>query len=70
MTAWLATIFQIIGVFCLSGRLTTPVIAFSVMTVGSIGWMIEGARRRIWSIVTLNAVFTISNIIGIVRWQG
>ena len=69
MIAWFATIFQIIGVFCLSGRLVSPVAAFMIMTIGSVGWIIEGYRRRIWSIVTLNVVFTISNIIGIVRWQ-
>ena len=69
MIAWTATIFQIIGVFCLSGRLTSPVTAFVIMTVGSIGWMIEGYRRKIWSIVTLNAVFTASNVVGIVQWQ-
>jgi len=68
MTGWIATIAQVIGVFGLSTRIVEPHIAFIIMSVGSVGWMFESAKMKLWSVFALNTAFTVSNLIGIYRW--
>lgn len=65
---WIGTIAQVVGVFLLSTKFCEPVGAFGVMLIGSAAWVVAATLAREWSALTLNAAFTLSNIIGIWRW--
>jgi drug/metabolite transporter (DMT)-like permease len=65
---WAGTLMQISGVFCLSARIAPPAAAFGIMLAGSLIWAVKAARARDWSVAALNAAFTVSNVVGIVRW--
>lgn len=43
-------------------------LVFTIMLVGSVIWLALAAKRKEWPLVALNAVYIISNAIGIVRW--
>lgn len=66
--SWLGTAFQIVGVFMLSSNLFNMPLTFAIMNVGSIIWLVLVARRKEWPLVALNAVYVISNTIGMLRW--
>lgn len=65
---WIGTVFQVAGVFLMSGRLASPMIAFEVMLAGSVIWSIAAAVRQEWSMLTLNLTFCVSNVVGMWRW--
>lgn len=66
--SWAGTLLQIVGVFGLSTRFICPSVAFATMLTGSVIWMVLAARRKMWSLATLNAAFCVSNVIGIYQW--
>lgn len=66
---WAGTVAQIAGVFALAGRPVEPSIAFGVMLIGSSIWVAAAVAMREWSVLALNLAFTVSNVLGIWRWQ-
>lgn len=71
MTAlrWIGTLAQVIGVLMLSSRIVEPQIAFLVMLAGSYIWTYVALIEESGSLFVLNAVFTLSNVLGIIRWS-
>lgn len=65
---WVGTGTQVSGVFLLSGRAAEPPVAFAVMLLGSAAWVVAAVSMREWSVVALNAAFTVSNVLGVYRW--
>jgi hypothetical protein len=65
---WVGTTAQIVGVFALAGRVVPPFVAFGVMEVGSVAWLIAGGIMRDRSIIALYLAFTVSNVLGLCRW--
>lgn len=65
---WFGTAAQVVGVFLLAGRLIEPWAAYIVMLAGSAAWTLAALQMREWSMMALNAAFTVSNVIGIWRW--
>jgi len=65
---WFGTAVQILGVFALSSRAMPASGAFAVMLAGSVVWLLISWAEREWSVATLHAAFTTSNLIGIARW--
>lgn len=67
---WVGALLQVVGVFALSTRAIHPAVAFLIMLVGALALLIEAARKRDWSLATMNAAFSVSNAIGVVQWWG
>lgn len=65
---WIGTLFQIAGVFALSARLAPPHIAFAIMLAGSLLWFAAAVRGRDAPAAALNLAFSVSSLVGIVRW--
>ncbi len=68
LLAWAGTTLQVVGVLMLSSNLFNMQLVFSTMLVGSLVWFTVAVKRADWSLAALNAVFVISNIVGIIRW--
>lgn len=69
IAAWVGTALQIIGVLMLSSNEFYMPLVFAIMLIGSVIWLWLTVKRREWPLVALNGVYTITNIIGIIRWS-
>lgn len=65
MLAWIGTVTSILGSFTVALGFMLP--GYSLFTVGAVSWLTVGAKRRDWSLVTLNATFFLANLIGLYR---
>jgi hypothetical protein len=61
--SWVGTIASIIGSFVVAMQIF--LIGYCFFAVGSISWLIVGISRRDVSLVTLNGVFFLANIVGL-----
>lgn len=67
-TWWLATILQLLGVYLMALRWVDPPYCYMLMLGGSILGYVAASLDDSKPLVFLNLGFTVSNIIGIVRW--
>jgi hypothetical protein len=63
ITSWLGTIASIIGAFLVASQIVF--IGYLAFIVGSASWLIVGVARRDSSLIVLNFVFFLANILGI-----
>lgn len=63
---WLGTVASIIGSFLVAGML--PQIGYIFFIVGSAAWLVAGIAEKDNALITLNLVFFIANIIGIINY--
>jgi hypothetical protein len=59
---------QIVGAFAVASRAVEPSIGFGLMLAGNLAWVGASVRMREWSVLTCNAAFAVSNIIGLLQW--
>jgi hypothetical protein len=63
---WLGTVTSIIGAFMVAGML--PQIGYIFFIIGSAAWLVVGIISKDNALITLNLVFFIANIIGIINY--
>ena len=61
--SWVGTVASITGSFIVAFKIF--LLGYSLFMLGSISWLIVGAYRRDSSLVTLNGVFLIANMVGL-----
>lgn len=66
--SWIGTALQIAGAAGLATRWLAPADAYLLMLLGSAIWVEVAAKRRIWSLVTMQMAFFVLNLIGVWRW--
>ena len=62
---WFGTATSIAGSFLVSFGILFP--GFILFTLGALSWIIVSKTQKNWALLTLNAVFLVANIIGLVR---
>lgn len=62
---WFGTITSIIGSFLVSFGILFP--GFVLFTLGALSWIIVSKVQKNGALFTLNSVFLVANIIGLVR---
>lgn len=62
---WFGTVTSVIGSFCVSFGVLFP--GFVLFTLGAVSWIIVSKTQKNWALLTLNAVFLVANIIGLIR---
>lgn len=65
LLSWLGTISSIIGAFVVA--LHIFFFGYVCFLIGSISWLIVGISRKDNSLITLNGVFFIANLIGLYK---
>lgn len=63
--SWIGTIASIFGAFIVAFQLF--LIGYTLFLIGSISWLIVGISRKDNSLITLNSVFFIANLIGLTK---
>jgi hypothetical protein len=63
---WFGTFTSIIGSFLVAGMM--PQIGYLFFVLGSLAWLISGIIEKDNALVTLNLVFFIANIFGIINY--
>lgn len=61
--SWLGTVSSIIGAFLVAGHYFQ--IGYVLFIVGSASWLFVGVTRKDNSLVTMNLVFFLANILGL-----
>jgi hypothetical protein len=63
---WFGTVTSIIGSFLVAGKM--PEIGYIFFTLGSMSWLFVGVMTKDQALTTLNLVFFIANIFGIINY--
>lgn len=63
---WFGTVTSIIGSFLVAGML--PEIGYIFFILGSASWLAAGIAEKDNALITLNLVFFIANIMGIINY--
>jgi len=63
--SWIGTIASIFGAFIVAFQLF--LMGYTLFLIGSISWLIVGISRKDNSLITLNSVFFIANLIGLTK---
>lgn len=61
--SWLGTVASIIGAFLVASKIVF--IGYLLFIIGSASWLIVGTVRKDSSLIVLNFVFFLANILGI-----
>lgn len=65
---WLGTAGQILGVFALASRVTSPAAAYCIMQLGATAWLVVALRIRDRPLAALNVAFSLANVVGVWQW--
>ena len=63
---WFGTVTSIIGAFLVAGML--PQLGYIFFVLGSFSWLVVGIVSKDNALITLNLVFFIANILGIINY--
>lgn len=62
---WFGTVTSVVGSFLVAFGILFP--GFIFFTLGAVSWIIASKAQKNWALLTLNSVFLVANIIGLVR---
>ena len=62
-TSWLGTLASIIGAFLVASQIIF--IGYLAFIIGSASWLFVGFKRKDNSLIVLNGVFFLANLLGI-----
>ena len=65
---WVGCIFGSVGALLLAINISISGWGFILFLVSSIAWLLVGVREHEKSLIIMNIVFTVINIIGVARW--
>ncbi|HEY1630834.1 MAG TPA: nicotinamide mononucleotide transporter [Rhizomicrobium sp.] len=65
---WIGTALQIFGCLTLALNIASSAWAFPVMLAGSALCIVASLARRDRALLALNAAYSLTNIVGILRW--
>ena len=63
LISWIGTLSSIIGAFLVASQIIF--IGYIFFLVGSASWLVVGVRKNDHSLMTLNLVFFLANVLGI-----
>ena len=63
IVSWLGTFSSIIGAFLVASQIVF--VGYVCFIIGSASWLVVGFKRRDNSLIVLNGVFFLANILGI-----
>lgn len=66
MIKWIGTITSVIGSFLVA--MTLPQIGYIFFLIGSFSWLLVAIKENDNALLTLNLVFFIANILGIINY--
>jgi hypothetical protein len=61
--SWLGTITSIIGAFLVASQIV--LFGYCAFIIGSVSWLFVGFKRRDNSLIVLNGVFFLANLLGL-----
>ena len=68
LAKWAGTVFGVTGASLIALNLPISGWGFLLFLVSSVSWTVAGVMMREHSLILLNAVFTVINVLGIYRW--
>jgi len=68
LAKWTGTLFGVSGAVLVALNLPVSGWGFVLFLVSSVSWTVAGVMMRERSLIVLNVVFTIINMLGIYRW--
>ncbi len=67
---WLGSTLGLAGAALLAANTTGSEYGWLLFLLSNVAWIIHGVRARTWSLVTMQAGFTGTSMLGIWRWIG
>jgi hypothetical protein len=66
---WLSVIITILAALTISLKLTSILTSYILFIIGHIAMFFVLLKDRDWSLVTMNLIWVIIDIIGIIKWS-